>query len=35
LLDEAAACADVDRLAKEDRSLENEVDLVRILRTKK
>jgi hypothetical protein len=35
LLDEAAACADVDRLAKEDRSLENEADLVRILRTNK
>jgi hypothetical protein len=35
LLDEADACAAVDRLAKEDRSLENEADLVRILRTKR
>jgi hypothetical protein len=35
LLDDTDACADVDRLAKEDPSLENEADLVRILRTRK
>jgi hypothetical protein len=35
LADEADACADVDRRAREDSSLENEADLVRILRGKK